>query len=441
MDWFIPRDVWVNIVPLLDPISRNIIRATSNYLAFLLTAKGERRILLVNAIAATAYLPLLKWCIEEGFEHTSDVCSHVANVETLKYLRSVGCDWNKNCSLNATDIEILEFAKKEFRSYLRDSFLETIKKKNLEAIKWFIKEDPSLKFFIREYFNLQTPNDFVILKELCELYSLEPLEMTQCIAAQIGYLDYLVDSKDLSIGACASFAAGNGHIHIVKYLNELGFPYNSYLLPRVIRKEQYTLLKFLVEQCNIPTTDIDVCLQLALDGKLELLQWAISKGFPVNESIIARLHPCIDQDVLRLICNNVDFNNSKILTDLELCALVQFTFEMHPSNQESAYKRAVLSGNLDLCESFYQKGRSVHYADCNIAGCTGSIEMLKWLIDHGGRCSVETCIEAIKNGNLRLLKWIYTNCNKNLFISYALRAWADEQDCKDIVNWLTNLDL
>lgn len=440
MNPFINKDIWTHIVTLLDPISRNTVRATCTHLASLLPTREGKRILFANAVAKSEHFLLLKWCIESNFEHSSEICSNVKNIETLRYLKSNGCDWNSNCLINATSIEVLEYAKSSFRMSLKHSLHAAINRKDLEIIKWHLLEEPSLKSSLTSIsIDLSTSNDFVILNEIRDFFGFKPLRMTAFIAVQINYLDFLINEENLDLVACVEAASAGGHIEIIKYLNTKGIPYSSYDLNKIAENKHYDLIKFLVEQ-GASSKSYKVCTLLASQNNIEMLQWAISKGFLVDLFVIRELAIHGNLEMMKVVFDHGLEKSIKSATFLPYISgkydVGKFIMSRCLGSYFDVYIGAILSGNLNLIKRLRKEDCELWTEGCTAAALMGSIQILKWLRKHNTPWYAQTCVAAVKAGNLRVLKWIYNNGGEDLFISYSIRVIANDVGSKEIIEWL-----
>ena len=185
-------------------------------------------------------------------------------------------------------------------------------------------------------------------------------EVDRVTAAKRGYMttlkylhsrDLLVIDRRLCIGA-----AQNGHLEVLKWLTEIGCPY-----------------------------DVEVCTVAAKGGHLDTLKWAHENGYPCRAETV-----------------QAAAGSGKLL-------VLEWLHEKQCPRDAWAFNMAAAHGNFEVLKWLHNKGYPWCPGTCDKAAEYGHIDVLKWLRDKGCPWSEFTLKEAAKNGHHHIVRWAIAN--------------------------------
>lgn len=219
-------------------------------LNFLKYLKGKGYILNTWIHKNINNIEILEYLIDEGFTCDQTIVEDAVNkgrLDILKMCRhkNVHVFWD-NLSCEVSSVDILEWFKEENIPINADLIYENSAfSGNLQIIKWLHFQDYA--------FN----------------------EIVPFIAAEHGHLPILEWAKSVDLCPMDQFlsdgAAGNGHLHILRWLLENGFPISIQATIRTVENKNYEILKWMFSS-KLPL-NIHMCKNAAKSGDLAMLKY------------------------------------------------------------------------------------------------------------------------------------------------------------------------
>lgn len=99
---------------------------------------------------------------------------------------------------------------------------------------------------------------------------------------------------------------------------------------------------------------------------------------------------------------------------------------------------AIRNGNLDRVKHYSNLGvvdTQEFFTPADYAAVYGQLEILKWLVEFGCKCTDEAGDGAARRGHLEVLQWILAHGGS---ISYRAIDYARENGQEAVVAWLEN---
>lgn len=198
-------------------------------------------------------------------------------------------------------------------------------------------------------------NDLLPLYQSC-------CKLSATLAAMKGHLECLqnaLQDRDKSSSQnlwIYPYAAQNGHLHILEWLLEEGYPWDERTCQCAAFNGHLEVLKWLQEK-GCPW-DHHTCEHAAYKGHLEVLKWAHENGCPWNEET------CLD---------------------------------------------AVLNGHFEVLKWAHEHGCPWDKRTCIGAAITGDLDTLKWAREHGCSWSENVVGYAMLHGHTDIVLWAIDN--------------------------------
>ncbi|SOB74041.1 ankyrin repeat [Cedratvirus lausannensis] len=258
----------------------------------------------------------------------------------------------------------------------------------LLADKVQIKLEPSEEMMVEavklDLVHLLEVNKPYIEKEICE------------IAAELGktkVLDWAIDNGYSCIhptpctGPCKSSnlyccAVKGGHLHIIKQLDEKGFPFRVSNFYDVAKYGHWEILKWVKDRGYLSER---FCSNAALGGRLDILQWLRANGCDWDVWVCADAALGGHLEVLKWARANG-------------CPWDTWTC-----------RNAAAGGHLEVLQWARSQGCPWNENTCAYAAGSGHLEILQWLRANGCPWDQETCYSAATGGCLETLKWAFEN--------------------------------
>ncbi|KAJ3103882.1 hypothetical protein HDU97_009801 [Phlyctochytrium planicorne] len=261
-------------------------------------------------------------------------------------------------------IDVVKFLIKKFpgQFYYTEAGVEAIKGGHVEILRLFRKQSP-IQHASSVVDAALARGDLRILRILTSktLYTNESIKD---IASE-GHLDiiqYLVEDLKLPHSALSfamMSAAANGHLHIVKYLHNLGCRSEPVLLADVVKTGNLELVEFVHNHCRVNCT-------------AETMDAAAGKGFL---DIIRFLHTHRTEGCTRY-----------------------------------ALALAAANGHFDVVKWFHENKTEQEFTHVvlNKAAANGHLEIVKFLHFHRSEgCTTEGMDKAAANGHLEVVKFLH----------------------------------
>lgn len=227
--WIPQRDVRKKIYALLSPLDRNMIRFAHN------SKRGGGVNMCKNMCEAAenGYCEVIEWLLTADkssrcFDET--VCAAAAKggqLETLKYLRSLGFELDDSVPCNAA------------------------KEGHLHVLKWILNQDES--FARHAFMHFAAQNGY--------------LDMFKYLYHEVGLIPV---ENDMRIAALA------GNFHIVDFLLDCGYVWNTWMSHRISAAGNVAALKWAKEK-GVSFDQICIAHALTNDSP-ETFKWLIDNG-------------------------------------------------------------------------------------------------------------------------------------------------------------------
>jgi hypothetical protein len=191
----------------------------------------------------------------------------------------------------------------------------------------------------------------------------------------------------------------------------------SYLLT-FIPKEYHNFLRFVCRNWAIVILPTNIPNQksvqyVAKSGNLDLLIWASEKGYYPTTKLLSKALKGGHLDIINYIYSKTRncpfFAYSKIAKHSRIDLLEWVKSKSKQPDQESFYNY--------LCKG-------------------GFIGGIKWFLEQGCQLNDRVFLNAVKSGNLDILKWIYREYPTLSKTNLQISIWAVYRDHLDVLEWL-----
>jgi hypothetical protein len=210
-------------------------------------------------------------------------------------------------------------------------------------------------------------------------------------AAEYGYLEILqwyVDHGNSCMFNPVTLegAALNGHIHVIKWAYDSGYPVGCNVLDKAALNGHINILKWAFESTFI-ISDEKICENAALNGHLECLMYAKDMGVK--------------------FCSDKCTKNAAINSHLHI---LKWVVENGMILSETICPIAARNGRLDILQFARLNGcgwfHNISVPD--VASEHGYLHILKWSHENGAEIWPDACINgALKGGHLDIVIWLY----------------------------------
>jgi hypothetical protein len=397
------------------------------------------------------------------------VCAHVArsgNLELLQWLRAQEppCPWDERTHCKAAKhghLHIIKWAsnnKCPSCNWITD---EAAKSGDFETLKWLHEQGWR---WGEDVFTNCVKNGFGIdvLRWLIEKECRWD-DNTYCAAAQKGNLEILnllysheeVKEDNYYHKHICDSAAKGGHLHVIKWARERGFPWSEKTFHKAMMSKDGALLRWLYEN-GFPLSEEILCLgAVLLDSKT--VQWMYEAGCPGNAMICAGAAKSGKLDLLQFLrekdCpwNEYVPLNAAYFGHLEVlkwaiengCPLDSETFRYSAeAGHVHILQWALGKGLINPLEPDVEVHSEGHYLGLS-AVKGNALPVLEWLHSNGflshGFFEFVPLVYAVTGSHVKTAKWLYKN--GFTFTDYSLKlvkkssnrkmiAWIKEIECR-----------
>ncbi len=261
---------------------------------------------IIKALTIYGQIELLKRAIKDNYcelftelrdkddydSLNDDSCSHAiisGNIDMLKFVRLHGCKWDHETfefAVECNDIDIVKFLE-EYNCEMGDySTSWATFNGNIIMLEWLI--DNGCEFDEETCSSAVTNGHFEILKILREKHNCYWNFMTTLTAAECGYLEILQwsinNGCDLHVSNAYFQAARNNHIHIIKWMHEFGYTWDSDACRGAAQGGHLELLMYLKEHgCEWDSNTIKWA---SHSGHIQIVKWARENGCDWNNEAL-----------------------------------------------------------------------------------------------------------------------------------------------------------
>ena len=231
---------------------------------------------------------------------------------------------------------------------------------------------------------------------------------------------------------------------------------SSFILEELARNEQFELLKMVQPKC-LCWPSVSVSCAAARSGRLEILEWLYSNGFPLNIHCSDR-PPTVLNDCSMAAASE---GHLHILKWMKKICHVSDVFHF------STWRAAVRAGHLPILKWFnssrglkwaclfsdaIQSGDmatlkwlernhcfSIDDSLCDVAASQGNIPALEWIINHypSSPWNGRTCQNAASSGHFECLKWLrQKGCPVNPYVIHDVT----HRGSLEMFQWCVNYD-
>ena len=223
-------------------------------------------------------------------------------------------------------------------------------------------------------------------------------------AAKYGNFDLLkfavqYDHNVIHSSVC-NYAAYNGHIKILQWAIENGCSLDTHLNGTIARNGQFEVLEYLSKTDNLFGPDI--CAGAAYGNHFEILKWAYKNGCPMDVNVCAYAAKNGNFEMLKWAREN------DCKWDVDTCIY------------------AAKNGNFDILKWSINDGYKHDIMICKLAVSSGNLEIVKWLIDNGFKYDDAVFLTSIKYEHIEIINFLYTlyfrhsSLDPILFLRYAI---------------------
>lgn len=313
---------------------------------------------------------ILKRVVELGAPLTDDAIWEAGmdgRVDSIEYLRSIGCPWDTLSPLGAAMT-----GEKECIDYLLDNgcpFDESLTEVTASRGHWDLLRH--------------------LISRGCPIGPRVPEAI-----AETGDIKFLkeIEAEKYWTKTATFAAASAGELKCLKYLIDNGCPYDSETFAASTSSSDLACFEYLKSiGCPMGPEAVRIA---ARDGDIDMLRYLVSLGFPIEE------------DALTSIVSNVD---AEFFTDT-LMECFEFLVEKKCPISTSTLSFAAQDNNMRVLEyAFSQKDcpkNDPHIAA--MASLGGHLECLRYLYENGCPVTEEAIEEAIWNDHVDCFKFAMT---------------------------------
>lgn len=430
----IPDDVFNYLFSLLhhDRISLNVF-AYANKTTYQLVSKYSiknkisRRFKIENA-ALYGYLDVIIWALRNRYKFNKKVYSNAAKngyLDLIKYFRNLDCtDWDVDTVLNAAaydHLDILKYAIENGCNY---------------STKIYPNAACSSMCNMHSYAALYGHLDILIW---CKQFDPELFDSKQMHiinnAANGGHLHVLQWLKNEGyIWNSQTFcnAARGGHLHILKMLKDDNCPYDSWTFAFAAERGDIKILEWLKEiNCPMPENILRYASQA---GRLDALKWLIENNSPKDENAsICEAAYGGHLEVIKFMLNNkyvkMDRLDGNQLANLGLCAIkggnrnvIDYVYKIGAIFPSESYCYAIQHNNFELVKMLRNQNIPWYITTYSFAIEYSNLEIMNWLRDNGCPWCPFALQCAINIGDLDKLSWIIHNgFDTTCIFNYAIQ--------------------
>lgn len=224
--------------------------------------------------ARGGHLDIIEWLREHGGDWKTHTCSNAAfggHLDILKWARKEGCPWDsKTCALAAKggNLEILQWARTNGCEWDVTTCIAAIESQSIEILEWAL--------------NNGCPTETIRSRGVKDLCGAAAVSEDEDIIALVFESHGCVPSAD---SYC--YAARHGNVRSLEQLQARECEWNTdTCLATVYGHQKLDNLKWLHEQ-SCPW-DTSLCTVATCLGKLEMLEYAVDNGCPVDLSQIRK---------------------------------------------------------------------------------------------------------------------------------------------------------
>ena len=202
------------------------------------------------------------------------------------------------------------------------------------------------------------------------------------------------------------------------------------------------LICFAISHLGFPKRK--VCQSTATSGNMEVMEWAIRMGYPVEECTHINAAIAGNLEVMKLLYRiGFQWNCWPIVYAAEHghLEMVKWMYEKNPGTviNINIMRRAATGGHRHIIHFLRKNGCMWDWGVPRLAAINGNLELLKWLKEKGCPFDSFTCSGASEGGHLNILKWLRNQgCDWDSWtIAYAalkghfeIMVWAWENGCE-----------
>lgn len=252
-----------------------------------------------------------------------------------------------------------------------------------------------------------------------------------CYWGQRSLFDWIYDwlGEDIICQKRIYHSARGGQFEMIEYLLTLG----CFLDERVCAEASVNDLKFLQQIRQLKCLwDGEVLLNSAFAGRLESLKWALKEGCPLYPNKKSKywyqdnflyhavlgghfdiVKWCIEENYNK--SEKWRFESSDLTREVFLVSVENFNLEQLIWLKDMGYfctcekelESAAQRGDLQILKWLKSEGCKLNKSSLiDFAAKSGNISVIEWLRRKGCKFTRKTCLVAVENGHLNLLKWL-----------------------------------
>ena len=388
-----------------SPIKTQVIQASEegklNVLELFLEDYGRDILIhmqnnIINECVIHGHLSILKWFHENIYELTHyfiDIATGYDHLDVVKYLYEIGCRHSTFAMDNASEhgyIDTVKFLHEKGMFCTEQAMDEAAKNGHLHVIKWLYENISNIP--VKYALNLAaSEGHFEVVKWLYE--NISNIWYSKAAINNAITNGHLEIAKYLLENDCGSYyeysfisAAGNGHLHILKWYHE-DLKHNKIdgnCLNIAAKNNHLDIIKYICENIRLVGNNSAIN-YAAFGGHLRIIQWLCENR--INSDY---------NEALNKASENGHFETAKWLYKNKMAIIMENTMDGAASN-----------GHFEILKWLYSIGAPCSENVPNRAVANGHLNIVKWLNENG--LIKEKIILTMCRGYLHIIKYLYEN--------------------------------